>query len=221
MALRKRKDSLPKREREISRLCFLKKLLHCWSFYQWRFVVQMGVEVPRRGTLYLPAGGRGSSFSQWWSVVCNWRASVRAGERSREGPTMGIGQLGFTAISSSFEHQNRNVDPQLCHSTEPCSSNPVTAYLEYKVKGLCKGGAAVWGALWTHSSVKHTKLEKTVKNNHLRSLETILRACSKWGNIDSRKPNKLGKNTENVAFEPWHFLPFPFLSSAWWKLHPR
>lgn len=68
---------------------------------------------------------------------------MRARERSREGPTMEVGQLGFPAISSSFEDQNRNVDPQLCHNTEPYSSNSVTAYLECNVKGLCKGGAAV------------------------------------------------------------------------------
>lgn len=75
--------------------------------------------------------------------------------------------------------QNRDVDPQLRHSTEPYSSNSVTACLECNSKSLCRGGMAVGGALQNHSPVKHTKLEKMIQNNHLRSLEIIIGACSK------------------------------------------
>lgn len=77
------------------------------------------------------------------------------------------------------------------------------------------------GAPWTYSPVKEPQLVKIIKTAtfkpHLKSLEGIMRAYSKWGNICLRKSTKPQLEQQNLT-ETWpipsFFLPQLLRSST-------
>lgn len=106
--------------------------------------------------LRLPPGGRGSSFSPG-PAVCSCTARKSG---AREGQTRAAR---LPAAATAFEDQNRHRDPQSCHSTEPYSSNSVTACLGCNVKGLSMRG---WdGSVRSFAETLSGETRKTGEND--------------------------------------------------------